>query len=101
MAIENIDEKIKKEEKKLAEMKATRDTLNKKIKKSEQNLDRYNLMKNSNSYISLMEATKGTGVAIDDILFALQNGDLSRIQEQIVDLKMQKQEGGDGGELDS
>lgn len=86
--MENLEEKIEQEQSRLDSLKTKRAALDKKIKKSEDNLERYSLMQKSGMYTSLMEATKGTGVCINDILTALQSGDLLSLQEQIEKVKV-------------
>lgn len=93
MARADIVEKIEKEEKRLKGLKARRAELDKKIKKSEDDLERYRLMEQSDNYTALMEAAKGTGVSISDILSALQSGDLLGLQEHIESLKVSEVSG--------
>lgn len=98
MAKKDLSEKIRLEEEKLAELKEKRAEIDKKIKKSEANLEKYYLTQNNERYIALQKATEQSGVSMADVLAALQSGDLIGLQERIEAAQQENQVVSDSGE---
>lgn len=78
-----LKEKIEREEKKLQDLTAKRDELNKKIRRVELNLSNYRLMENDNKLSAMNALAEGVGISVDEIMTALQNGELLSLQEKI------------------
>lgn len=78
-----LAEKIEQETKKLNDLMERRTVLDRKIKKAQENLEKYRLIQNNQKFTALEEATVGKGVSVEDILNALQSGDLLALQERI------------------
>lgn len=83
MANRDLSEKIKQESEKLKGLREKRAELDQKIKKSESILERYQLMQNNEQYEAIQKATKNSGLSIDDILSALNTGDMLGLQERM------------------
>lgn len=89
MTSRDLSEKIKQESAKLKGLLEKRTEIDIKIKKSESNLEKYQLMQNNEKYEAIQKATEGSGVSIADILAALQSGDMLALQERIEAAKVQ------------
>lgn len=74
---------IEKEQENLDKLKKKRADLDEKIRKSEAKLQEYEMMNNSRKFDMLQGVVKGTGLSMDDIMLALQNGDFLSLQEQM------------------
>lgn len=98
MANRDLNEKIKQESKKLKALREKRAELDQKIKKSESILERYQLMQNNEQYEAIQKATENSGLSIDDILSALDSGDMLGLQERIEAAKAKAEAESDMGE---
>lgn len=78
-----LAEKIEQETAKLNDLMEKRAAVDRKIKKAQENLEKYRLVQNNQKFTALEEATAGTGVSVEDILAALQSGDLLTLQERM------------------
>lgn len=78
-----LAEKIYQEQTKLEELLKKRETLDRKIKKAQGNLERLQLIKNNARYSAIEQAAQGTGLSVEDILAALKSGDLLGLQERM------------------
>lgn len=74
---------IEKEQENLEKLRKKKAELDEKIKKSEAKLQEYEMMNNSRKFDMLQGVVKGTGLSVDDIMLALQNGDFLSLQEQM------------------
>ena len=85
MATERLTlrEKIEREEKKLKTLTEKREELNRKIRKSEQTLNNYRLMENDHKLTAMNELAVNAGISVEDILAALQSGEMLALQEKI------------------
>lgn len=78
-----LAEKIAQETEKLNDLIEKRVTLDRKIKKVQENLEKYRLVQNNQKFTALEQATAKTGVSVEDIIAALQTGDLLTLQERM------------------
>lgn len=78
-----LTEKITQETERLKELLQKRAVLERKIKKTQETLERYQLIQNNEKYSAIEKATKDTGVSVEDILSALQTGDILGLQERM------------------
>lgn len=83
MANRDLNEKIMQESEKLKGLREKRAEIDQKIKKSESILERYQLMQNNEQYEAIQKATENSGLSIDDILSALNSGDMLGLQERM------------------
>ena len=74
---------IAKEQENIDKLKKKRADLDEKIRKSEAKLQEYEMMNNSRKFDMLQGVVKETGLSMDDIMSALQNGDFLALQEQM------------------
>ena len=79
----NLSVMIEREETILKKYKAKRAEYDEKIKKSEAKLHEYRMMENSQMFNTISEAARNKGLSVDDIITALQTGDLISLQEQL------------------
>lgn len=98
MANRDLNEKIKQESEKLKGLREKRAELDQKIKKSESVLERYQLMQNNEQYEAIQKATENSGLSIDDILSALNSGDMLGLQERMEAAKAKAEAESDMGE---
>lgn len=78
-----LTEKIEMETAKLATLTKKRDDLDRKIKKVQENLEKYKLIQNSNKYSAIEESAQIMGVSIEDVIAALKSGDMLSLQERM------------------
>ena len=78
-----LTEKIEQETIKLNDLLKKRADLDRKIKKTQSSLEKYQLIRNNEKYSAIEKATKDTGISVEDVLAALQSGDLLGLQERI------------------
>ena len=74
-----LDGMIATEKKKLSKLEERQDELNKKIKACKATIEKYTLMKNNQQLISLANVLEGNGLSIEDILAAVQAGELNSL----------------------
>lgn len=98
MANRDLNEKIKQESEKLKGLREKRAELDQKIKKSESVLERYQLIQNNEQYEAIQKATENSGLSIDDILSALNSGDMLGLQERMEAAKAKAETESDTGE---
>lgn len=85
-----LAEKINQETEKLNKLMEKRTELDRKIKKTQERLEKYKLIQNNQKFTALEEATVGAGVSVEDILAALRGGDLIALQERMESLQAKK-----------
>ena len=90
MKNEKLAAAIEKEKKNLAGYEAKITEYEEKARKSRAKLNQYEMMEKSEKFGALTEAVQTTGVSIEDILMALQTGDLLALQEQMEAAQAQK-----------
>lgn len=83
MTSEQLTALIAKEKKTLDGLKAKKVDLEDKIRKSEAKLQQYEMMADSQKFAALSDVVKKSGISVEDVLAALQNGDLLALQEQM------------------
>jgi SMC interacting uncharacterized protein involved in chromosome segregation len=91
-----LREKIEREEAKLNSLTAKRDELNKKIRKVELTLSNYRLMENDNKLTAMNELAERAGISFEEIMTALQNGEMLSLQEKMKAVKTGDTYGEDG-----
>lgn len=74
---------IKKEKERLSSLEDKRTLIDEKIRKSKDTINKYTLMENSAKYSSFTGMLESTGLAFDEILLAIQSGDLLSLQEKL------------------
>lgn len=86
----NINEKIEKETKKLEELKAQREkvqekinVLDEKIEKVENEIQRCNNILYQEKFNEVDHVLSSNGLTLDEIINAIQSGDVSSLQKQI------------------
>ncbi len=89
MTSEKLTALIEKERATLEKLKNRRAELDEKIKKSEAKLTEYEMMDNNKKFGAMASIVTQSGLSMDDVLAALQSGDLLSLQEQ---MEAQKQE---------
>lgn len=90
MSTSNLDQLIQKEQEKIKgyeEKKAKLDVkvndLKDKIKASQEKIDKYQITKDSQMHNVLTEKLSNSGLSFDDIMKALQSGDMLALQEKL------------------
>ena len=83
MTSNKINLLIEKEKKNLEKLTARKKELEEKIKKSEAKLRGYEVMKNNDTFNVLSGIVQEKGLTVEEVLSALQNGDLLSLQEQM------------------
>ena len=83
MKSDKLSELIKKEKENLQKLKSRRAGLDEKIKKSEAKLQEYEMMNNNQMFGAMSSIVKKSGLSMNDVLVALQSGDLVSLQEQM------------------
>lgn len=78
-----LDELIAEENTKLNKLVDKRAKIDDAIKKAKSNIDKYTLAKDREKVTALSNALDGKGVNIDDVLAAIQSGDLLSLQEKM------------------
>lgn len=79
----NVQEIIKKETIRLDKLKAKRAELDEAIKKCESKIEKYTLVDNNAKFTSFTTSLASKGVSVEEILLAVQSGDLLSLQEKI------------------
>lgn len=100
MKSEKLTLLIEKEKSNLKNLKQKREELDEKIKQSETKLAEYEMMDNSQKYDALSNLVTQSGLSVDDLLLALQRGDLLALQEQMEGAQSAKGENTDLSETD-
>ena len=93
----DLGEKIKRETEKLNGLRKKKADIDGKIKACESNLEKYTLIQEKEQYLAIQKATEGAGVSVEDVLAALQSGDMTGLQERMEAAKEQ----GEGEEPES
>lgn len=76
-------EKIEREQRKLDAMRLKRDELNKRIRKTELAISNYRLMENDQKMSAMSDLAESAGISVEDIIAALQGGELLTLQKKI------------------
>lgn len=80
----SLNDKIKQETEKLNGLMKKKDEIEEKIKKSEEELKKYQLMQNSVQYEEIRKTTEEMGISIMDIIAALKSGgDMTGLQKRV------------------
>lgn len=94
MSTSNLDQLIQKEQEKIKgyeEKKAKLDIkvndLKDKIKASQEKIDKYQITKDSQMHNELTKKLSNSGLSFDDIMKALQSGDMLVLQEKLEETK--------------
>lgn len=83
MTSEKLAAMIAREKKILETNMAKKAELDEKIRKSEAKLQEYEIMQNSQKYNDLASLARDKGFSLEDVLVALQSGDLLALQERM------------------
>lgn len=78
-----LDSLIEAEQKKLDKLENRMVELEKKIRTSKTNIEKYTLMKNSQQFNSFSNTLSAKGISFEEILTAISEGDLLSLQEKI------------------
>lgn len=81
--MKDLDKLIAEETEKLNKLAEKRAKIDDAIKKAKSNIEKYTLAKDREKVAALSNALDGKGVSFDDILAAVQNGDLLSLQEKM------------------
>lgn len=81
--MKSLDELIAEETVKLDRLNERRARIDEAIKKSKANISKYTLAKDTAKVTALSNALDGKGVSLDDVLAAIQAGDLLSLQEKM------------------
>lgn len=92
MTSEKLQELIAKEKATLAKLYERKAEIESKIKKSESKLNDYEMMNNSQKFGMLSSVVSKNGLSVDDLLAALQSGDLLALQERMEEAQSQTAE---------
>lgn len=83
MTSEKLNELITREKNSLKKLYEKRAEIDAKIKKGETKLQEYEMMSNSQQFGALTSVISKNGLSVDDLLAAIQNGDLLTLQEKL------------------
>ena len=83
MTSDKLSTLIEKEKATLQKLRNRRSELDDKIKKSEAKLHEYEMMDNNKKFGAMASIVTQSGISMDDVLAALQSGDLVSLQEQM------------------
>lgn len=87
MSSKNLNDKIVAEEQKLNALIEKRKGIDEKIQAIEADLEKYRLMVNNAKFVELQKASTDIGVSVDDVLAAIQEGNLTNLQNKITSQK--------------
>ena len=83
MSGKNFDILIEREKKNIKSYKAKITELEKKVKEAEIRLKDYEMKKNSQMFTEMAGILQNTGISMDEVIAAMQNGNLLDLQEKI------------------
>ena len=83
MTSEKLTTLIEKEKNTLNKLYSQKEALDAKIKKSQTKLAEYEMLANNQKYGTLTSVASKSGLSVDDLLAALQSGDLLALQERM------------------
>lgn len=99
MTNDKLQKLIAKEESNIKALDAKIAELTEKKRKSENKLKEYRTMENSQKFSALSDIVEKSGLSVEEILFAIQNGDMLTLQEKMeASLNDNKEDGEDYGE---
>jgi len=81
--MKDIELLIQNEKKKLESLKDKKTTIDENIKRCKANIEKYTLLQNSSKYNDFTTILEDKGVSFEEIMSALQSGDLLALQEKI------------------
>lgn len=81
--MDKIIESRAREQQRLKELKEKRQKLDEKIKLAEANIEKYTNMINQKKFSQVTDVLNSTGLSIDEVMAAIQKGDLLSLQEKI------------------
>lgn len=87
MSSKNLNDKIVAEEQKLNALIEKRKGIDEKIQAIEADLEKYRLMVNNAKFVELQKASTDIGVSVEDVLAAIQKGNLTSLQNKITSQK--------------
>lgn len=76
------EELLAAEKETLAKLEAKKEDLDKKIKACKANIDKYELIVNSDRLKAISEALGAKGVSLDEFMLAINLGDLTELQDK-------------------
>ena len=79
----DIKEKLTKAEKKLQTLKEQKAVIDEKIKKTENEIERYNSIINQKKFSEVSQVLSAKGLTIDEIMRAVQAGNMLSLQERM------------------
>ena len=87
MSTEKLQELLEREEIRLDNYKKKRTELDEKIRATEAAIQKYRVMLNNNQYLGFVSLVQEKGISLDEIMTAIQQGDLLSLQERIEELQ--------------
>ena len=87
MSTEKLQELLEREEIRLDNYKKKRTELDEKIRATEAAIQKYRVMLNNNQYLGFVSLVQEKGISLNEIMTAIQQGDLLSLQERIEELQ--------------
>lgn len=78
-----MKEKIEREQERLEVLLERRAELNQKIRRTELAISNYRLMENDQKMSAMSDLAESAGISVEDVIAALQEGDMLALQEKI------------------
>lgn len=79
----DITEKLEKIQKKIDSLKRQKEEIEAKIKKAQDEYDKYNSILNQKKFNEMNEVLLANGISVNELLAAIKNGDVLSLQEHI------------------
>ena len=87
MSTEKLQELLEREEIRLDNYKKKRTELDEKIRATEAAIQKYRVMLNNNEYLGFVSLVQEKGISLNEIMAAIQQGDLLSLQERIEEVQ--------------
>ncbi len=92
--MERLKESLKKEQEKLSELKLKREKLDDRIKEKERLINKYQMMINQEKFSQVNDVISSNGLSLDELMSAIQSGNLLSLQAKIEKQSENKKEVG-------
>lgn len=92
--MERLKESFKKEQEKLSELKLKREKLDDRIKEKERLINKYQMMINQEKFSQVNDVISSNGLSLDELMSAIQSGNLLSLQAKIEKQSENKKEVG-------
>ena len=87
MSTEKLQELLEREEIRLDNYKKKLTELDEKIRATEAAIQKYRVMLNNNQYLGFVSLVQEKGISLNEIMAAIQQGDLLSLQERIEEVQ--------------